>query len=272
MATIGLKIAEDPDTAGSLSLADTLAKATFGDPEGQMKARALASEVGVRMASRDKLLADTGLVNAKTKTSRTLDDAQTPPLVRPSARRTPPLTPTHCRSRLPVQVWTRAATGRSRGSSTQRLKMRDAIVAREQRRVAGPRAHPATAAKGVNKNYGRHDLERGGGSKAARQSSSGDSTSSGRWRAVHRFSADHVHRVERRRHVGRGRGGARKDPRRSRAQAVPSPRMSLIGASRGSSAWTPTATLSTPARRAPRRRRRSPTLVTTGRRQGHAHP
>ena len=76
MATIGLKIAQDPDTAGSLSLADTLAKATFGDPEGQMKARALASEVGVRMASRDKLLADTGLVNIKTKQEQALADAQ----------------------------------------------------------------------------------------------------------------------------------------------------------------------------------------------------
>ena len=66
MATIGLKIAQDPSTSDSLSLADTLAKGIFGDPEAQMKAKALASEVGVRMASRDKLLADTGLISAKT--------------------------------------------------------------------------------------------------------------------------------------------------------------------------------------------------------------
>ena len=32
MATIGLKIAQDPDSAASLSLADTLAKGIFGDP------------------------------------------------------------------------------------------------------------------------------------------------------------------------------------------------------------------------------------------------
>ncbi len=76
MATIGLKVANDPYTSDSLSLADTLAKGIFGDPEGQMKARALASEVGVRMASRDKLIADTGLVNIKTREEQALADAQ----------------------------------------------------------------------------------------------------------------------------------------------------------------------------------------------------
>lgn len=75
MATIGLKVASDPYTQGSLSLADTLAKGIFGDPEGQMKAKALASEVGVRMASRDKLIADTGLVNIKTREEQANADA-----------------------------------------------------------------------------------------------------------------------------------------------------------------------------------------------------
>ena len=51
MANISLQVAQDPNTAASLSLADTLAKATFGDPEAQMKAKALGAEVGVRMAS-----------------------------------------------------------------------------------------------------------------------------------------------------------------------------------------------------------------------------
>lgn len=75
MATIGLKVASDPYTSDSLSLADTLAKGIFGDPEGQMKARALASEVGVRMASRDKLIADTGLINIKTREEQANADA-----------------------------------------------------------------------------------------------------------------------------------------------------------------------------------------------------
>jgi hypothetical protein len=69
-------VADDPYTSGSLSLADTLAKGIFSDPEGQMRAKALASEVGQRMAARDKLLADTGLVTIKTKEEQALADAQ----------------------------------------------------------------------------------------------------------------------------------------------------------------------------------------------------
>ena len=41
-----------------------------------MRAKALASEVGQRMAARDKLLADTGLVTIKTKEEQALADAQ----------------------------------------------------------------------------------------------------------------------------------------------------------------------------------------------------
>ena len=41
-----------------------------------MRARALASEVGLRMASRDKAIADTGLVTIKTKEEQALADAQ----------------------------------------------------------------------------------------------------------------------------------------------------------------------------------------------------
>ena len=50
MATIGLKIADSPDSGASLGLADVLAKGIFGDPEGQMKARALAAQVGAHQA------------------------------------------------------------------------------------------------------------------------------------------------------------------------------------------------------------------------------
>ena len=84
--------------ADSLSLADTLAKSIFGDPEGQMKARALASEVGVRMASRDKLLADAGLINAKT-TAEQNAEAERCALARRSARREPPPSRCLCRSK-----------------------------------------------------------------------------------------------------------------------------------------------------------------------------
>ncbi len=82
---IGLKIADNPDAGASLGLADILAKGIFGDPEGQMKARALASEVGQRMAARDKLLADTGLVNIKSREEQALADAQDAAAAHPDA-------------------------------------------------------------------------------------------------------------------------------------------------------------------------------------------
>ena len=62
MATIGLNVQDSP-IGGSLSLADTLAKGIFGDPEGQMKARNLASQILAHQAYATKLGADTRLVS-----------------------------------------------------------------------------------------------------------------------------------------------------------------------------------------------------------------
>jgi hypothetical protein len=76
MATIGLRVQDSADGGSSLSLADTLAKGIFGDPEGQMKARALAAQVAAHQAYATKLGADTGLVNVKTREEQALADAQ----------------------------------------------------------------------------------------------------------------------------------------------------------------------------------------------------
>ena len=62
MATIELNVQDSP-IGGSLSLADTLAKGIFGDPEGQMKARNLASQILAHQAYATKLGADTRLVS-----------------------------------------------------------------------------------------------------------------------------------------------------------------------------------------------------------------
>ena len=154
MANISLKIAQDPDTAGSLSLADTLAKATFGDPEGQMKARALASEVGVRMASRDKLLADAGLVGAKTKTEQDTEAEilNAGPAIGAAGAAAVPMP-------VPVEA-SRPNDSTGYGPqpgivSPHDLAVHDALVARE--RAMGPllaRGTPDQVAKGVNENYG----------------------------------------------------------------------------------------------------------------------
>ena len=138
MATIGLKIADDPNTATSLSLADTLAKATFGDPEAQMKAKALGAEVGVRMASRDKLIADTGLIGAKTKTEQ---DAETARL------NAGPLVGEAGASAVPAIV---------NPDDAHEVAVHNALVARE--RALGPVLvlgdNPNATAEGINKNYG----------------------------------------------------------------------------------------------------------------------
>ena len=157
MATIGLKIAQDPNSAESLSLADTLAKGIFGDPEGQMKARALASEVGVRMASRDKLLADTGLVQAKTKTEQDAEDARlrAGPLVGEAGAAAVPMP-------IPVEASRADAPGTTgygpqQGIVSQHdLDVTNTLKARE--RALGPVLvlgdNPNATAEGINKNYG----------------------------------------------------------------------------------------------------------------------
>ena len=157
MATIGLRIAQDPNSAESLSLADTLAKGIFGDPEGQMKARALASEVGVRMASRDKLLADTGLIDAKTRSEKDAEDARlrAGPLVGEAGAAAVPMP-------VPVEASHADAPGTT-GYGPQRgivsphdQAVYDTLVARE--RALGPILvlgdNPNATAEGINKNYG----------------------------------------------------------------------------------------------------------------------
>ena len=154
MANISLQVAQDPNTAASLSLADTLAKATFGDPEAQMKAKALASEVGVRMASRDKLLADTGLISAKTKSEQDAEDAilNAGPAIGAAGAAAVPLP-------VPVEA-SRPNDSTGYGPqpgivSPHDLAVHDALVARE--RAIGPllaRGTPDQVAKGVNENYG----------------------------------------------------------------------------------------------------------------------
>ena len=150
-----MKIAQDPDTGGALSLADTLAKATFGDPEGQMKARALASEVGLRMASRDKAIADTGLIQAKTKSEQDAEDAilAAGPAIGAAGA-----------AAVPVPVASFGGYGPSSGEgygpqpgivSQHDLDVNSALKARE--RAIGPllaRGTPDQVAKGVNENYG----------------------------------------------------------------------------------------------------------------------
>ena len=154
MANISLQVAQDPNTAASLSLADTLAKATFGDPEAQMKAKALGAEVGVRMASRDKLLADTGLVSAKTKSEQDAEDAilNAGPAIGAAGAAAVPLP-------VPVEA-SRPNDSTGYGPqpgivSPHDLAVHDALVARE--RAIGPllaRGTPDQVAKGVNENYG----------------------------------------------------------------------------------------------------------------------
>ena len=138
MANISLQVAQDPNTAASLSLADTLAKATFGDPEAQMKAKALGAEVGVRMASRDKLLADTGLVSAKTKTEQ---DAETARL------NAGPLVGAAGAAAVPAIV---------DPNDAHEVAVHNALVERE--RALGPVLvlgdNPNATAEGINKNYG----------------------------------------------------------------------------------------------------------------------
>lgn len=76
---------QDSDLGGSLSLADTLAKGVFGDPEAQMKARLAAAQVQAHQAYATKLGADTGLVNVKTREEQALADAQDAAAAHPDA-------------------------------------------------------------------------------------------------------------------------------------------------------------------------------------------
>ena len=154
MANISLQVAQDPNTAASLSLADTLAKATFGDPEAQMKAKALGAEVGVRMASRDKLLADAGLVGAKTKTEQDTEAEilNAGPAIGAAGAAAVPMP-------IPVEA-SRPNDSTGYGPqpgivSPHDQAVHDALVARE--RAIGPllaRGTPDQVAKGVNENYG----------------------------------------------------------------------------------------------------------------------
>ena len=154
MANISLQVAQDPNTAASLSLADTLAKATFGDPEAQMKAKALASEVGVRMASRDKLLADAGLVGAKTKTEQDTEAEilNAGPAIGAAGAAAVPMP-------VPVEA-SRPNDSTGYGPqpgvvSPHDQAVHDTLVAREKALgLILARGTPDQVAKGVNENYG----------------------------------------------------------------------------------------------------------------------
>src|SRR5262252_6528116 len=74
MASIGLRVV-DP-SSNSLSLADTLAKGVFGDPEAVAKAQLMAAQLRAHDAYASKLGADTNLVNIKTHEEQALSDAQ----------------------------------------------------------------------------------------------------------------------------------------------------------------------------------------------------
>jgi hypothetical protein len=72
MATVGLRVVG----GGDQTLADTLAKGIFGDPEAEIKARLMASQVQAHNAYATKLGADTALVNLKTQEEQALENAR----------------------------------------------------------------------------------------------------------------------------------------------------------------------------------------------------
>jgi hypothetical protein len=76
VATIGLRI-NDPNNANSpdTSLANTFAKALFGDPDEQAKIALAKAHIAAQGAYGAKLGADTGLVQEKTREQKMRDDA-----------------------------------------------------------------------------------------------------------------------------------------------------------------------------------------------------
>lgn len=155
MATIGLRV-QDSGVGDSLSLADTLAKGIFGDPEGQMKARALAAQVAAHQAYATKLGADTGLVQAKTKEEIDAENERlrAGPLVGAAAAAAVPMP-------IPVEASRADAPGTTGYGpqpgivSPRDQAIHDALVARE--RALGPilvRGNPTQVAEGVGKDYG----------------------------------------------------------------------------------------------------------------------
>ena len=167
IATISLNVAQDPNTSASLSLADTLARATFGDPVEQMRAKALASEVGLRMASRDKAIADTGFVQAKTKTEQDAEDAilKAGPAIGDASAAAVPMP-------VPVEASRPGLDAGGYGPqpgivSPHDQAVHDTLVAREK--ALGPllaRGTPEQVAQGVGKDYGGAILAAAAGNPA----------------------------------------------------------------------------------------------------------
>ena len=73
MATIGLRVVQP---ANPLSLADTLAKGIFGDPEAAARAQLMGAQIRAHDAYASKLGADANLINVKTKEEQALEDAR----------------------------------------------------------------------------------------------------------------------------------------------------------------------------------------------------
>ena len=153
MATIGLKIADSPDSGASLGLADVLAKGIFGDPEGQMKARALAAQVGAHQAYAANLA-------EKTQEDQTAEAERlrAGPLVGDAAAAAVPMPVPVDALNPPVagpEGWDAIGATHPVPVSQHDWDVHNSLVARE--RALGPilvRGTPTQVAEGVGKDYG----------------------------------------------------------------------------------------------------------------------
>ena len=132
-----------------------------------MRAKALASEVGQRMAARDKLLADTGFVQAKTKTEQDAEDAilKAGPAIGDASAAAVPMP-------VPVEASRPGLDAGGYGPqpgivSPHDQAVHDTLVAREK--ALGPllaRGTPEQVAQGVGKDYGGAILAAAAGNPA----------------------------------------------------------------------------------------------------------
>ena len=209
MATIGLNVQESP-LGGSLSLADTLAKGIFGDPDGQMKARALASQILAHQAYATKLGADASLVNEHLTEDQRAEAERLragPAIGEASAAAVP----------MPVPVEaSRANAPGTTGYGPQpgiidpaALRTHDALAARE--RALGPilspqqtRGHRQSRRRGLRwDDPGWRGVQ--SGYRQPRHPAPGQ-------HALHRVRSDHVHGHDYRRLRWRRCSDAREDP------------------------------------------------------------
>jgi hypothetical protein len=163
MATIGLKI-RDSEDGGSTSLADTLAKAFYGDPEGIMKARVMASQLNAHQAYADNLTEKT----REDKIAQGYRDAAGPAVGDAAAAAVPaPIVVTDqdaLRRLVPPDTSYGPQFPHSDPNEVARV---DAL--RKQERALGPilvNGNPDQVASGVNKNYGGAILSGAAGNPA----------------------------------------------------------------------------------------------------------